>query len=380
MMKLYRVDISDKKEFLETLDVDKGGRGIIQEKMELYTIYIKDIKTPAVNILKQDALSIGAEVASPSGVITCKSEYSDCLLIGTKKHLKILSKKELTQPFGLKEVAKNLQDFLSEKHFPTKIMGVLNINEDSFYSGSRFAPDEALQAVERLIDEGAAIIDIGAVSSRPNAEKVSEKEEFERVVELLDEIDDKRLYERAIFSIDSYAPSVVEHALKSGFKIINDITGASSDAIIKLALKYDAQLCIMHMQGTPQDMQKEPHYDDVMSEVSDFFEARIAKCEALGLSRENIILDVGIGFGKTLEHNLILLANMRHFKKFGCELLIGASRKSMIDALYPSSVEERLPGTLAIHLKALQNGASIIRCHDVAEHKQALNVWELIKE
>ena len=380
MMKLYRVDISDKKEFLETLDVDKGGRGIIQEKMELYTIYIKDIKTPAVNILKQDALSIGAEVASPSGVITCKSEYSDCLLIGTKKHLKILSKKELTQPFGLKEVAQSLQDFLSEKHFSTKIMGVLNINEDSFYSGSRFASDEALQAVEHLIDEGAAIIDIGAVSSRPNAAKVSEKEEFERVVELLDEIDDQRLYERAIFSIDSYTPSVVEHALKSGFKIINDITGASDDAIIKLALKYDARLCIMHMQGTPQDMQKEPRYDDVMSEVSDFFEARIAKCEALGLSRENIILDVGIGFGKTLEHNLTLLANMRHFKKFGCELLIGASRKSMIDALYPSSAEERLPGTLAIHLKALQNGASIIRCHDVAEHKQALNVWESIKE
>ena len=380
MMKLYRVDISDKKEFLEMLDVDKGGRGIIQEKMELYTIYIKDIKTPAVNILKQDALSIGAEVASPSGVITCKSEYSDCLLIGTKKHLKILSKKELTQPFGLKEVAQSLQDFLSEKYFSTKIMGVLNINEDSFYSGSRFAPDEALQAVERLIDEGAAIIDIGAVSSRPNAAKVSEKEEFERVVELLDEIDDKRLYEKAIFSIDSYTPSVVEHALKSGFKIINDITGASDDSIIKLALKYDARLCIMHMQGTPQDMQKEPHYDDVMSEVSDFFEARIAKCEALGLSRENIILDVGIGFGKTLEHNLTLLANMCHFKKFGCELLIGASRKSMIDALYPSSAEERLPGTLAIHLKALQNGASIIRCHDVAEHKQALNVWESIKE
>jgi dihydropteroate synthase len=380
MMKLYRVDISDKKEFLETLDVDKGGRGIIQEKMELYTIYIKDIKTPAVNILKQDALSIGAEVASPSGVITCKSEYSDCLLIGTKKHLKILSKKELTQPFGLKEVAQSLQDFLSEKHFSTKIMGVLNINEDSFYSGSRFAPDEALQALESLIDEGAAIIDIGAVSSRPNATKVSEKEEFERVVELLDEIDDQRLYEKAIFSIDSYTPSVVEHALKSGFKIINDITGASDDAIIELALRYDARLCIMHMQGTPQDMQKEPRYDDVMSEVSDFFEARIAKCEALGLSRENIILDVGIGFGKTLEHNLTLLANMRHFKKFGCELLIGASRKSMIDALYPSSAEERLPGTLAIHLKALQNGASIIRCHDVAEHKQALNVWESIKE
>ncbi|MBN2767661.1 MAG: dihydropteroate synthase [Campylobacterales bacterium] len=379
-MKIYRVDISDKKEFLKKLNVDSGGISIIADKMELYHIYIKDIKTPAVNILKQDALSVGAEVAAPKSVITCENEYSECLLIGTKKHLKRLSRKCATQPFGLKEVAKSLETYIQEKHFNTKIMGVLNINEDSFYSGSRVGSEEAIEVIKHLIDEGAAIVDIGAVSSRPNATKVSDKEEFERVVELLDEIDDKRLYERAVFSIDSYTPSVVEHALKSGFGIINDITGASDDALIELAIKYKAKLCIMHMQGTPQDMQKNPHYDDVMSEVSDFFEARIAKCEALGLSREDIILDVGIGFGKSLEHNLTLLVNLSHFKKFGCQLLIGASRKSIIDAIYPSSVEQRLPGTLAIHLKALQNGANIIRCHDVAEHRQALDVWELIKE
>ena len=131
----------------------------------------------------------------------------------------------------------------------------------------------------------------------------------------------------------------------------------------------------MHMQGTPQTMQKNPTYEDVMVEVSEFFEERIAKCEALGLERENIILDVGIGFGKTLEHNLTLIRNMEHFRSFGCEVLIGASRKSMIDMITPTPVEERLPGTLAIHLKAIENGASIVRCHDVAEHVQAVRVW-----
>jgi len=133
------------------------------------------------------------------------------------------------------------------------------------------------------------------------------------------------------------------------------------------------------MQGTPQTMQKNPHYDDVMVEVSAFFEERIAKCEALGLSRENIILDVGIGFGKTLEHNITLIKNMQHFKKFGCEVLIGASRKSMIDKIVPTPTEERLAGTLAIHLKAVENGASIVRCHDVKEHVQALRVMEALE-
>jgi len=134
----------------------------------------------------------------------------------------------------------------------------------------------------------------------------------------------------------------------------------------------------MHMQGTPQTMQKNPSYEDVMVEVSQFFEERIAKCEALGLERRNIIIDVGIGFGKTLEHNIILIKNMSHFKVFGCEVLVGASRKSMIDKILPTPVEERLAGTLAIHLKAVENGASIVRCHDVKEHVQALAVAEAL--
>ena len=344
--------------------------------MELLYFQIKDLKTPAVNILKQDALSIGAELATPSGVITCEKEFYDCLLVGTRKQIELLSTKELVQPFGLKALAKELQEFLKVKDYPVQIMGVINANDDSFFSASRFQSEDAIAKIKIMIKEGADIIDIGAVSSRPNADVVSQGEELERIKNICDVIKTEKLYGKASFSIDSYTLSVIEYALKSGFNFVNDITGASNDEVVKLAVKHEAKLCIMHMQGRPQTMQKNPSYQDVTVEVMEFFEERILKCEALGLGRENIILDVGIGFGKTLEHNLTLIRNMGTFKKFGCQVLVGASRKSLIDKIVPTPIEERLAGTLAIHLKSVENGATIVRCHDVQEHFQALAVWE----
>ena len=379
-MHIYKLgSIADKKAALKTLGVESGGVSIMAKKMELLYFFIKDLKTPAANILKQDALSIGADLAVPGGVILCEKSLYDCILIGTRKHMETLSKKELAQPFGLKTVATELKKFLTIKNSLTQIMGVINANDDSFFEGSRFQHEDAVSQIKQMIANGANIIDIGAVSSRPDAESVSELVELERIKPICDAVQSEKLYEKAIFSIDSYTPSVVEYALKSRFTLINDITGASDEAIIKLAVKYDAKLCIMHMQGTPQTMQKNPSYEDVMVEVSDFFEERIAKCEALGLERKNIILDVGIGFGKTLEHNLTLIKNMAHFKVFGCEVLVGASRKSMIDKIVPTPVEERLAGTLTIHLKAVENGASIVRCHDVKEHVQALAVFKALQ-
>jgi len=374
-MYIYKLgNIKDKKEALKTLGVESGGISIMAKKMELFYFFIKDLKTPAANILKQDALSIGADLAVPGGVILCEKPAYDCILIGSRKHMEILSKKELAQPFGLKALAVELKKFLFLNTFPLQIMGVINANDDSFFEGSRFVAEDAIIQCEKMIEEGASIIDIGAVSSRPGADAVSVNEELERMKPVCDMIHAEKLYEKATFSVDSYTPDVVEYALNRGFTMINDITGASNDDIIKLAVKHEAKLCIMHMQGTPKTMQKDPVYDDVMVEVNDFFEERITKCEKLGLGRENIILDVGIGFGKTLEHNITLIKNLAHFKHFGCEILLGASRKSMIDKISPSVTAERLPGTLAIHLKAVENGANIIRCHDVAEHKQAFAV------
>jgi len=378
-MQLYRLgDLSDTKAVLEKLRVESGGIAIMSKKMELLCFYIKDLRTPAANILKQDALSIGAELAVPGGVITCEKEYFDCILIGTRKHMEILSRKEMVQPFGLKTLAKELKAFLKPVTFPVRIMGVINANEDSFYSKSRFQASDAIARIEMMIEEGAQIIDIGAVSSRPGAEPVETQMELARIKPICDTVKASKLYERALFSVDSYTPEVVSYALQSGFGLVNDITGASDERLVALAVEHGAKYCMMHMQGTPQTMQQNPVYDDVTADVSAFFAQRIAGAEALGMKREDMILDVGIGFGKTLEHNLTLIKNLRHFTHFGCEVLIGASRKSMIDKIVPSPVEARLPGTLALHLKAVENGASIVRCHDVAEHRQALAVWRAL--
>lgn len=257
--------------------------------------------------------------------------------------------------------------------YNTKIMGVLNANEDSFYKKSRF---NNITKIEELIGHGADIIDIGAVSSRPGSIGVSAQEELSRIKNIADDIYKNNLYEKATFSIDSYEPEVLKYVLDRGFKIVNDITGLRNDEVAKVTASYNASLVIMHMQNSPKDMQKSPVYNNVVIEIGDFFEKQISKANSFGIN--DIILDVGIGFGKDLKHNLSLLKNMDYFLKYGCEILIGASRKSMIDKIVPSSIEDRLPGTLAIHLDSIIRGASIVRCHDVKEHYQAIKVQEAI--
>jgi dihydropteroate synthase len=170
----------------------------------------------------------------------------------------------------------------------------------------------------------------------------------------------------------------LQYAFDRGFKIANDITGLQNDEVAKIVAKYNATVVIMHMKGTPKDMQKGPVYEDVMLEVDEFFAKRVQKAKDFGI--KDIVLDVGIGFGKTLEHNLTLIKHLEHFKHFGYPLLVGASRKSLIDMITPTPTKERLPGTLALHLESVKNGASIIRCHDVKEHIQAFKVQKALDE
>ncbi len=377
-MQYYKIDTQNSKKAFEKLGCDIGGTNILTNKTKINMLYIKNIHVGAANILKQDALSIGADLAVPHGVIIAKEKYVDAILIGTNKHFKLLAKKELAQPFGLKELAKNLPTFIMKQKKKTKIMGVINANDDSFFQESRFNGKEAIKQIKQMIKDGAKIIDIGGVSSRPGSQSIPAKEELKRVKPIIDQIAKERLYKKVDFSIDSYEPKVIEYALKNGFNIVNDITGLANDKVAKITAKYDASIVIMHMLGTPQDMQNDPIYENVITDIDDFFQERIEKAKNFGIKK--IILDVGIGFGKTLEHNLLLLKNLEHFQHFGCEILLGASRKSMIDKIIPSKVEERLPGTLAIHLDGLKRGASIIRCHDVKEHHQAIKVQEAIND
>ncbi|MDD2897003.1 MAG: dihydropteroate synthase [Aliarcobacter sp.] len=375
-MQTYKISINDTKNFYKNLGCDSGGISILSKKSKLHTLYIKDLHVGAANILKQDALSIGADLAVPSGVIIAKDKYVDAVLIGTTKHFETLSRKELAQPFGLKELAKSLKDYVRENDFKTKIMGVLNANEDSFFKNSRFDNSQANLRIEKMIEDGANIIDIGAVSSRPGSITVEENVELERIKDIVDTIYKNKYYEKVDFSIDSYAPKVIDYVLNHGFKIVNDITGLENDEVCKIASKYDAQVVIMHMQNDPTSMQQEPFYENVILEIDAYLKNQIEKAQSFGI--KDIVLDVGIGFGKTLEHNLLLLKNLEHFSHFGYELLIGASRKSMINMITPASIEDRLAGTLAIHLESIRNGASIIRCHDVKEHFQAIKVYEAI--
>ncbi len=375
-MQTYKISINDTKRFYENLGCDSGGISILSKKSKLHTLYIKNMHVGAANILKQDALSIGADLAVPSGVIIAKDKYVDAILIGTTKHFETLARKELAQPFGLKELAKSLKDYVKEQNYPTKIMGVLNANEDSFFKNSRFDNSQASLRIEKMIEDGADIIDIGAVSSRPGSIAVSEDVELQRVKDVVDTIYKNKYYEKVDFSIDSYAPKVIDYVLNHGFKIVNDITGLENDEVCKIAAGYNAQVVIMHMQNNPTNMQQEPFYENVILEIDEYLKNQIQKAQSFGI--KDIVLDVGIGFGKTLEHNLLLLKNLEHFKHFGYELLIGASRKSMIDKITPTAIEDRLSGTLAIHLESIRNGASIIRCHDVKEHHQAIKVFEAI--
>ncbi len=368
----------DAKKVLKELGVDGGGVNILASKIEHHIIYISDLHVGGANILKQDALSIGADLAVPRGTILAITPKVDAILIATQKQLEVLASKELAQPFGLKKLALKLKEISKiKKPKKVQIMGVINANDDSFFSGSRFSDLDAVKVIHRMIEEGADIIDIGAVSSRPNAPKVSAEEELSRVKPIYELIKKERLYERVRFSCDSYEPSVIEQALESGFRVVNDITGLESDEVCKLCAAYDAEAIIMHMQGTPQTMQDNPQYENILNDVYSFFETRIAKAESFGI--KDIVLDVGIGFGKTLEDNLMLIKHLENFLTLAKPLLIGASRKSMIDKIDSSSVEDRLAGTLALHLEALRNGASMLRVHDVKEHVQALKVQKALE-
>ncbi len=378
-MKIIRLDPqTDADALLKKVESTPEGAKIMRDKMALHFFYIQNLRTPAANILKQDALSIGAELAVEKNTILCDSEYVDAVLIVNEKQRKILARKERVQPFGLKEVARILHEHRPLKPQRVEIMGVVNANDDSFYAGSRFTGKAALETIMRMIEEGADIIDIGGVSSRPGSKPVSDAEELARVKPVIDLIAAEKLTERVRFSIDSYAPRPIAYALEHGFRIVNDITGLENDAVCRLVAEHGAQAVVMHMQKRPETMQENPVYDQVIADIDAFFDARLEKAAKFGI--DDIVLDPGIGFGKRLEDNLMLIKHLRHFLHFGKPLLIGASRKSMIDKIVPTPVEARLPGTLALHLKAVEEGATIVRCHDVAEHLQALKVHQALRE
>lgn len=251
-------------------------------------------------------------------------------------------------------------------------MGVVNVTPDSFSDGGHYLrPPAAVAQALRLVAEGADCIDIGGESSRPGATKVSEAEELHRVLPVIKALRKKT---NVAISIDTYKPNVAAAALKAGATWINDITGLAHPAMRALVAATGCTVVLMHMQGYPQTMQQHPRYTDVVQDIIKFFAGRIALARAAGIKQRQIILDPGIGFGKTVAHNLEIIRRLAEFKQLRLPVLVGASRKSFIGKLTDAPVTERLPGTLVVHGLAVHNGATWLRVHDVAAHRQYLTV------
>ncbi len=246
-----------------------------------------------------------------------------------------------------------------------QVMGVLNVTPDSFSDGGQFNQIEAaIQQVDTMITDHVDWIDVGGESTRPGAAAVGVDEEIARVVPVIQAI--KAKYPAQKISIDTSKPEVMEAAVMAGASMINDINALQADGAIEVAVKHDVMVCLMHKQGTPQDMQNQPEYDDVVQEVLDFFAVRVEDCLSYGMDAARIILDPGIGFGKTLAHNLQLIQNTATFKQMGFPVLLGVSRKSMFGELLNRPVDQRMAGSLAVAQFAYLQGADYFRVHDVA--------------
>lgn len=258
------------------------------------------------------------------------------------------------------------------------IMGVLNITPDSFSDGGRYTTEtEVAEKVTTMIAEGASIIDIGGESTRPGAATVSIEEELKRVIPVISSIRSKH---DVLISVDTSKPEVMKKAVEAGAGMINDVYALRRRGALEAAASLNVPVCLMHMQAEPETMQNNPSYINVTDEVNVFFDERIEACLRAGIKQSNIILDPGFGFGKTLAHNLSLLANLASFKQYGCPILVGLSRKSMWGELLGKKVDERMLASVTAALLSVVNGASIVRVHDVAETFDALKIYNAVQQ
>jgi len=257
-----------------------------------------------------------------------------------------------------------------------KVMGILNVTPDSFSDGGKFSSlEKGLKQVDKMMADGVDIIDIGGESTRPGAEKVSEKEELSRVIPLLKAIKSRFNVD---VSIDTSKAIVMAESIEHSADMINDVRALQNEGCINILAQTNIPICLMHMQGLPETMQENPSYSNIIEEINCFFENRISACHQGGINKERLILDPGFGFGKTIDQNFELLAEYSQFKRFGLSLLSGTSRKSMIGNLLNRNIKQRLAGSLTSAIISIQQGANIIRVHDVQETVDALKTLKAV--
>jgi dihydropteroate synthase len=369
-------DVQQASRELERIGCDKTGVSIMANKAVFKTIKLEKISAKDANLLKQTFLAKGGEVAVTRGTADLSADYTDVLLMATMKQYKLAIAQLKLQPWGLPRLAKALEQVLcsSEKQLgdsgkqenwwlrqeKTLVMGILNITPDSFSDGGKYNTAEtAFRHVEEMVRDGVDIIDIGAESTRPytGAEKVSAEEEMTRLLPMLEKI----LARFSIpVSVDTYKAAVAAEALKLGAHMINDVWGLQHDPdMVKVVAEYNVPVVVMHNQD-------EPYYTrDVMSHICEFLRKSIAIALQAGIAKNRIIVDPGIGFAKTSEHNLTIMAKLEELQSLGCPVLLGTSRKRFIGEVLDLPVEERVEGTAATVALGISKGVNIIRVHDV---------------
>jgi len=385
------------RDYLLSLGNTSKGAEIISKKGRVYLLEIDGIDTRAANILKQDAISVGGDCAVPRKASSFEKGLWKVLLLVSERELERLAEKLKEQPFGLRELSNSLIRALGNylkseftltyrgKELPLKepvVMGILNATPDSFSDGGRYTTVElALKRAEEIISQGGKIVDVGGESTRPGAPPVPLEEELRRVIPVIREVR-KRLGEGFFISVDTYKAEVARQALLEGADMVNDISGLQFDPkMAEVVSSFGCPVVIMHIKGTPRDMQKNPYYEDAVSEICDYFEERLSFALERGIGRDKIILDPGIGFGKRLEDNLCILKRFSEFRVFGLPLLVGASRKSFIGAITgEDEPQERLAGSLGAIAPAFYGGAKIFRVHDVKETYRFLKLLRAVEE
>lgn len=399
----YYVDIKDRQQagqVMRQIGCDAVGITWMQDKARIYPLLLKDVKSPAANILKQHMLSLGGEAAVDRWVVNQARETSDVLLLGTLKQYHALKKKLICQHWGLKTLAENLNDLLYrldccglitwkwsdlelEIGDRTLVMGIINVTPDSFYPGSRTGSiAEAVERAKKMVAEGADLLDVGAESTRPGSRTINTQEEQERLLPVLKAL----LSEVSVpISVDTYKADTARAALELGVHIINDVGGGMKDpAMAEVVAAKNAHVILMHNPSQPTEGNSIPSENGrqekkALYDCLDSLAESAAIYEKAGLAPDHIMLDPGIGFGKTWEENLLILKNLSSFRMLGKPVLLGVSRKSFIGRITETDVDERLEGSLASGAWGAAHGADVLRVHDVKETVRMLQVLDAIR-
>jgi dihydropteroate synthase len=370
----------------------RAGTEIMLPKAVHRVIKLTGLRPIAANIIKQEMLSFGGDAVTAYGSLDHSVKTTDVLLLGTERQLWQLINKLKAHQFGLPRLADELD--LALRHYETTprsirlgkatwdfgrrtfIMGILNVTPDSFSDGGRYGdPAAAVEQAVKMIRAGADIIDVGGESTRPGARPVPARTEISRVLPVVKVLAKKRI----AVSIDTRKAAVAAAALRAGAVMVNDVSGLRHDRqMARLIAKKKVPVCLMHMQGKPQNMQRKPRYSDLMGEIIGQLAESVAIAKNAGILHEQIILDPGIGFGKTAEHNLEICRRLKELRVLGCPILLGPSRKAVIGWVLGLPVADRVEGTAAVVAIAIANGADIIRVHDVREMARVARMTDAI--